>query len=199
MNQLNLEQAVSASSATSRRSLQADEPDPCPPEVFDASAPARLEAEWIPIGSPDSALAVSAQARSAADGPLAQRRLLPGWVFAGLGAVCVCAMVWVGVAGSHDCQVRPIPLALGVESNASVAVPANTPCTITVAAGSTAFEDIAIEVLPQHGTVTPRGRTGVTYRPAPRFKGEDSLAFSIRGRSGAVTGISVVRVHATVK
>jgi len=215
MNQLNVDEAVSASITTSRRPLQAGEPDLRSSEATDAGSPAHLQGVWAPasdlaeVGRPDSALAMNARTHSAAEwasipdqvrsGLLAERPLSPGWVFVGLGAACVCAMVWVGIAGSHDCQVRPIPLALGVESNASVAMPANTPCTITVAAGSTALEDIAIELLPQHGTVTPRGRTGVTYRPAPRFKGEDSLAFSIRGRSGAVTGISVVRVRATVK
>ena len=63
----------------------------------------------------------------------------------------------------------------------------------------TSIEEIAIDVMPQHGTATLRGRTGVTYRPAPRFKGDDSFAFSVRGRAGSTTGRSLVQVRATVK
>jgi hypothetical protein len=130
---------------------------------------------------------------------LVERPLLPAWAFVGLGAVCVVAMVWVGMAGAPGCHVQPMPLALGTESSASITMPANTPCTVTVAAGGTSIEEIAIDVMPQHGTATLRGRTGVTYRPAPRFKGDDSFAFSVRGRASSTTGRSLVQVRATVK
>ena len=92
-----------------------------------------------------------------------------------------------------------MPLALGAELSATITMPANTPCTVTVAAGGTSIEEIAIGVTPQHGTATLRGRTGVTNRPAPRFKGDDLSAFSVRGRAGSTTGRSLVQVRATVK
>jgi|SRR5262245_7218627 len=206
MNQLDLEGTVAASGA-SRRSLEAGAPDSFVPETVKARSATRFMAGWT--GSPESAFAMSAGAQSDAEPPftaarakgwsLAERPLLPAWAFVGLGAVCVFAMVWVGMVGSHDCHVQQMPLALGVESSASITMPANTPCTVMVAAGGMVIEDIAIDVMPRHGTATLRGRTGVTYRPAPRFKGDDSFAFSIRGRTDAVTGRSLVQVHATVR
>jgi hypothetical protein len=209
MNQLDLEDAVAASSATSRQSLETGAPDSRASEATGARSPARLMAGWGPAGSPESAFAMSAGAYSAAAPSftperarrrfLVERPLLPAWAFVGLGAVCVVAMVWVGMAGAPDCHVQPMPLALGTESSASIAMPANTPCTVTVAAGGASIEEIAIDVMPRHGTATLRGRTGVTYRPAPRFKGDDSFAFSIRGRAGSTTGRSLVQVRATVK
>jgi len=209
MNQLDLEGSVAASSATSRQSLEAGAPDSCASEAISARSPARLMAGWGPAGSPDSALAMSGGALSAAAPSftperarrrsLVERPLLPAWAFVGLGAVCVVTMVWVGIAGAPDCRVQPMPLALGTESSASITMPANTPCTVTVAAGGTSIEEIAIDVMPQHGTATLRGRTGVTYRPARRFKGDDSFAFSVRGRAGSTSGRSLIQVRATVK
>jgi hypothetical protein len=168
MNQLNLQEAVSASNTTSRRSLEATEADSLSPEITDACS-------------------------------LAPASLLPAWCFVGLGAVCVCAMAWAGIVGSRDCRVQPIPLALGVDVDVSIAVPASTPCTILLSAGSLSLEDIAIATPPGHGTATMRGRTGATYRPAPRFKGDDSFAFAIRGRSGSATDMSVIRVRTTIR
>jgi Bacterial Ig domain len=209
MNQFDLEEAVANSSGTSRGSLEAGAPDSRASEAISAGSPARLMAGWGPAGGSESAFAMSAGAYSAAAPSftperarrrsLVERPLLPAWAFVGLGAVCVVAMVWVGMAGAPNCHVQPMPLALGTESSASITIPANTPCTVTVAAGGTSIEEIAIDVMPRHGTATLRGRTGVTYRPAPRFTGDDSFAFSIRGRAGSTTGRSLVQVRATVK
>jgi hypothetical protein len=207
MNQLDSEDSVAASSTPSLRSLETDAPDSRASEATGARSPARLMAAWGPAGSPESAFAMNAGAHSAAAPSLAQARrsslierpLLPAWAFVGLGAVCVVAMVWVGLAGAPDCHVQPMPLALGTDSSASIAMPANTPCTVTVTAGGASIEEIAIDVMPRHGTAMLRGRTGVTYRPAPRFKGDDSFAFSIRGRAGSTSGRSLVQVRATVK
>jgi hypothetical protein len=207
MNPLDLEAAAAASSTASRRSVEAGAPDSRSPEAIGGGAPTRFTAGWT--GSPESAFAVGAGGQSAAAtsfeaqggrrNPLVDHALLPAWAFVGLGIVCVVAMVWVGMVGARDCHVQQIPFTLGVESSASIVMPANTSCTVTVAAGGTLIEEIAIDVMPRDGTAMLRGRTGVTYRPAPRFKGDDSFAFSIRGRVGATSGRSLIQVHATIK
>ena len=125
--------------------------------------------------------------------------LLPAWCLVMLGAVCVLAMLWTGMVGSRDCRVQPIPLALGTVSNISITMPADTPCTVLVSAPSTAVDAIAIDTAPIHGTVTPRGRTGAIYRPAPKYRGEDSFNFSIHGHAGTASGTAIVRVRATVR
>jgi hypothetical protein len=207
MNHLDLEAAATASNTASRRSPEAGAPDPRTHEALGADALARFTAGWIV--SPESALAMGVGGRSAAtpsfkpelgrDSALVERTMLPAWAFVGLGAVCVVTMVWVGMVGSRDCHVQQIPFTLGAESSASIAMPANTSCTVTVATGGMLIEEIAIDVMPRDGTAMLRGRTGVTYRPAPRFKGDDSFTFSVRGRAGAITGRSLIQVHATVK
>jgi hypothetical protein len=126
------------------------------------------------------------------------RRMVPAWCFVGLSLVCVVAMVWAGIYGSHDCRVKPIPLLPGVASNISLALPANTPCTILVAPGSAILDDITIDAPPGRGTLTSRGRSGVVYRPDPGFKGADSFAFSLHGRPNATSGAAVVHVRATI-
>src|SRR5262245_33121598 len=59
------------------------------------------------------------------------------WCFLALSGLCVAAMVCAGILGSHDCRVAPIPLAPGHNTEITVALPADTPCTILVQGGST--------------------------------------------------------------
>jgi hypothetical protein len=127
------------------------------------------------------------------------RRLIPGAAgFVGLSLLCACAMMLAGALSAHDCRVRPIPLTLGSDADISIAVPGRTPCTILVRAGDAVLDEVAITAPPGRGTLAARGRTGVTYRPSPGFKGDDSFAFSLRGRSSAVTGTSTIRVRARI-
>jgi hypothetical protein len=56
-----------------------------------------------------------------------------------------------------------------------------------------------IHVPPRYGELAPRGRTGVFYRPDPKFKGEDSFAFALRGGPSSSHAKSVIRVQVTVK
>jgi hypothetical protein len=120
------------------------------------------------------------------------------WCFVGLSGLCVLAMVCAGILGSHDCRVAPIPLALGLKTEVSVALPANTPCAILVQSGSTPLDGLTIDALPERGTLTPRGRTGVVYRPRPGFKGADTFGFSLSGRSSAAYETATIRVRAMV-
>jgi hypothetical protein len=120
------------------------------------------------------------------------------WCFIGLSGLCVLAMVCAGIFGSHDCRVAPIPLALGQETAVSIALPADTPCTILVQGGSATLDVIRIDIPPQRGTLTPRGRTGVVYRPRPGFKGADGFDFSLHGRSRDAYETATIRVRANI-
>jgi hypothetical protein len=126
-------------------------------------------------------------------------RAMPAWCFVALSLVCAGAMVWTGVLGARDCRVEPIPLALGRHSDVPIALPANTPCTILVKAGSIVLDDITIDAAPQHGTLARRGRTGVVYRPSPGFRGSDAFAFSLHRRSSAAPGTAAIQVRAVVE
>jgi hypothetical protein len=120
------------------------------------------------------------------------------WCFVGLSGLCVLAMVSAGLLGSHDCRVAPIPLTLGLQTEVSLALPANTPCTILVQSGSASLDGLRIDIPPERGTLTPRGRTGVVYRPRPGFKGADAFDFSLSGRSHAAYETATIRVRANI-
>ena len=107
-------------------------------------------------------------------------------------------MILAGALSARDCRAKPIPLALGLDAEASIAMPANTPCTILVRLGSVALDGITIDAPPERGTLTPRGRTGVVYRPHRDFKGDDTFAFSLHGRSSSVRETSIIRVRASI-
>jgi hypothetical protein len=120
------------------------------------------------------------------------------WCFVGLSGLSVLAMVSAGLLGSHDCRVAPIPLTLGLQTEVSLALPANTPCTILVQSGSASLDGLRIDIPPERGTLTPRGRTGVVYRPRPGFKGADAFDFSLSGRSHAAYETATIRVRANI-
>jgi hypothetical protein len=121
------------------------------------------------------------------------------WSFAALSAVGVCAMVCAGILSAHDCRVRPIRLALGHDQDVSIALPANTPCTISVQSGSTVLDDIIVDAAAEHGTLTPRSRTEVIYRPRAGFRGSDSFDFSLRSGPNSAHETSIVRVRAIIR
>ncbi len=124
--------------------------------------------------------------------------MLPAWCFVTFSAVCVCVMAFAGALGSSDCRAKPIPVVLGTDSEISIGLPVGTPCTILVDVGSKVVEDFTIGAPPEHGTLMLRGRTGVIYRPKPRFSGDDAFAFSLSSRSSATGGSSTIRVRARV-
>jgi hypothetical protein len=121
------------------------------------------------------------------------------WSFAGLSALCVCAMVTAGILSAHGCRIRPIRLALGQDHHISIALPANTPCTISVLSESAILDDITVDAPATHGTLTPRGLTGVIYRPRAGFRGLDSFDFSLHGGSSSERETSVIRVRANIE
>ena len=99
---------------------------------------------------------------------------------------------------SNDCRSWPALPVFG-ETDASMVVHGSVACPIALQAPSLAVDELKMTTLPENGTVTARGRTGVTYRPGTNFKGEDFFAFTMRGRSAAQEGTSHVRVRVTVQ
>ena len=120
------------------------------------------------------------------------------WCFVTLSGLCVVAMVLAGILGSRDCRIAPIQLALGIEAAVSIALPANRACTILVHPGNATLDAITVVSPPERGTLTPRGRTGVVYRPPPGFKGGETFDFSLHGRSSSTYETSTIRVRANI-
>jgi hypothetical protein len=89
-------------------------------------------------------------------------------------------------------------LASGADVDVKMTVARNAACAVAAKTVSPVV-DLEIAVPPQHGTLTLRGRTGVTYRPAREFTGEDSFSFALRGAPAGRAGASLVRVNVSVK
>ena len=118
--------------------------------------------------------------------------------FMGLSMVCVAAMAVATALSANECRVKPIALAPGQVTDVVIAVPARTPCTMQVRLGSAMVDELAVTVPPSHGALTPRGRTGVIYRPDRGFRGEDTFVFSLQGTVNFIQTRSESRVRATV-
>ena len=128
--------------------------------------------------------------------PEALQRAKTAWLLAGAGVLAI--MFWTHAPGARDCQVKPLPMVFGFSTEISVTMPAGVPCTIAVQPGGSVHE-LTIDAKPENGTVAARGRTGVTYRPHPKFKGEDRFSFSLVGGSNAPHDVSAIHVRAVVK
>jgi hypothetical protein len=97
------------------------------------------------------------------------------------------------------CQTRPIVVALGASTDASVTMPAGRACTISVETGPAVIRTVSIETNPAHGKLMRRGPTSVIYVPDRDFRGEDVFAFALDGAAGREAGTSLVHVAATVR
>jgi hypothetical protein len=75
----------------------------------------------------------------------------------------------------------------------------NAACAIWAKAVSIPIDDMTITMTPQHGTLAPRGRTGVTYRPSHGFIGNDFFALALRKKPDGRDETSLVKVRVTVK
>ncbi len=118
---------------------------------------------------------------------------VPASWFVGLSILCVLALAAAGALSSRDCRVEPVVLEGGLDHDVSISVPTGRPCPILVRVGNVTLDGLSIDEAPQYGTLTPRGRTGVVYRPDRAFSGDDTFVFSLHGRSS-----STVRVRASV-
>jgi hypothetical protein len=105
----------------------------------------------------------------------------------------------LGPQGAGQCRTEPGALAFGADIDATMTVSHSSVCAIWTKADNASFDEPKVMLLPQHGTIALRGRTGVTYRPNREFTGEDSFAFTLRGRSAMRDIASLVRVRVNVK
>ena len=93
-------------------------------------------------------------------------------------------MVWADFLGARDCHVTPMPLALGIASQAPITLPANSPCTILIRAGNVVRDDLTVDIPRLRRTLPPAGGPGwMVDRPRQGFKGRDAFGFSLRARS----------------
>ena len=148
----------------------------------------------------------SAAAAQAARAPVTRE---PGWVaslwqWPALGCVALAASLLGAFAApsfgpAPACRTEPAVLGIAADLDVRMIVAHNGACAVWSKADNIAINDVAIATAPQHGTLALRGRTGVTYRPAPHFTGEDSFAFTLHGQSDARDHSSLVRVQVTVR
>ena len=97
------------------------------------------------------------------------------------------------------CDASPVRLTFGAETAARIETGSGTACMVTMQAGAAVIEDLTISVAAQHGSIAPRGRTGVVYRAQDNYRGEDSFALALRGRSETQHGVAIVRVRVNVQ
>ena len=132
-----------------------------------------------------------------------------GGVAAGLMVVGLAAYMFGAVTtpavdtllSASECEAQPLSIVLGQNAEATMTVSPRTRCPIATGFATASIADLNIIDPPKHGTLVQRG-TGVVYQSDGDFRGEDSFAFAMQGKSvdhydGAAT--SVIRAHVTVK
>jgi len=148
--------------------------------------------------------AVAAQGASAAAATRDRGWVAALWRWPALGCVALAVSLLGAFAApsfgpARACRTEPAVLGIGADLHARMIVSHNGACAIWTKADNIAINDVSIATAPQHGTLALRGRTGVTYRPARQFTGEDSFAFTLHGRLDAHEDSSLVRVRVTVQ
>jgi hypothetical protein len=131
---------------------------------------------------------------------LVRARLLPV-VGMGLSALMLALLVvWFRqVAVPFDCRPARVPLRLNSQADAALKATRGAPCSVVVDTGSASVDALSIETAPANGTLRPRGRTGVVYRAAPSFTGEDDFTIALKGRANQTPGTMQVRVRVVVE
>jgi hypothetical protein len=104
----------------------------------------------------------------------------------------------------HECGAQPISIVLGQDTETTLTVSPRTPCPIVAGSTAASIEEFTIVERPKHGTLMQRRGAGMVYQSNGNFRGQDSFAFAMRGKTvdayaGDVDGTSVVRAHVTVK
>jgi hypothetical protein len=97
------------------------------------------------------------------------------------------------------CDASPVRLTFGAETAARIETGSGTACAVAMQAGTAVIEDLTVTVAAQHGSIAPRGRAGVVYRAQDNYRGEDSFALALRGRSETQHGVAIVRVRVNVQ
>jgi hypothetical protein len=97
------------------------------------------------------------------------------------------------------CDASPVHLTFGAETAARIETASGTACTLTMQAGAAMIEDLTVAAAARHGSVARHGRTSVVYRAPDNYRGEDSFALALRGRSERQQGVAIVRVRVNVQ
>jgi hypothetical protein len=98
-----------------------------------------------------------------------------------------------------QCHIVTPPLAFGSEEEARMEASNGTACAAVMRVGSARIDELVVLEAPRNGTVSLRGRTGVTYRAAAGFHGDDAFVIALRGRSAESAGTAVIRVAVAVQ
>jgi hypothetical protein len=123
-----------------------------------------------------------------------------------LGCLALVGVLALGIAARSldvrplaECRSGPVRLTLGSEAPATVTMGSGAACAISFFAPAASMNDVSVMAAPRHGTLTPRGRTGVIYRADAKYRGEDGFDLALRGRSDSGEGVAIVRVNVGVR
>jgi hypothetical protein len=117
-----------------------------------------------------------------------------------LSLIGVCStMKALDLRPPSACDASPVQLTFGAETAARIEIGSGTACTIAMQAGAAVIEDLTVTAAARHGSLAPHGRTGVIYRAPDNYRGEDSFALALRGRSERRPGVAIVRVRVNVQ
>jgi hypothetical protein len=140
---------------------------------------------------------------------LRQHGVMVGGVAAGLVLVGLATYAFGTVKSTtpplaSECDAQPISIVLGQNAEATMTVSPRTRCEIATGFATASIEDFTIVDPPKHGTVMQQGGAGVVYQSDGKFRGQDSFAFAMHGKTfdhydGAASGTSVIRAYVTVK
>jgi len=97
------------------------------------------------------------------------------------------------------CDASPVQLTFGAETAARIETGSGTACTVAMQAGAAVIEDLTVTAAARHGSVARHGHTSVVYRAPDNYRGEDSFALALRGRSEKRQGVAIVRVRVNVQ
>jgi hypothetical protein len=149
----------------------------------------------------DESTARQVQRASSAGGP---RRIDSRTMLGGCAILLSLIGVWstmkaLELRPPSACYASPVRLTFGAETATRIETSSGTACTVVMQAGAAVIEELTITVAAQHGSIAPRGRTGVIYRAQDNYRGEDSFALALRGRSETQHGVAIVRVRVNVQ
>jgi hypothetical protein len=97
------------------------------------------------------------------------------------------------------CEPSPLILPFGNDADLGMTVRSEMRCPVYVLPGSAVIDEPLVAVEPRHGSIAPRGHTGVYYRSEPGFKGDDYFAIALSGTVGPHPRMMAIRVTVTVK
>jgi len=127
-----------------------------------------------------------------------------GLVVLGLAAYTFGTVKSTTLVGASECGAQPISIVFGQNTEATMTVSPRTPCPIVAGSSAASVDEFTIVDPPKHGTLMQRGGTAMVYQSNGNFRGQDSFAFAMRGKTvdayaGDYDGTSVIRAHVTVK